>query len=63
MALSIAKTKFISSIKAAKEALWLQGLMEDLVFHLGPTKLFCDSQSTIHLMKTPIFHNKSKHID
>lgn len=28
-----------------------------------PIKIFCDCQSVIHLMKNPVFHDKSKHID
>jgi len=49
--------------EAVKEAIWLRGLVEDLGLHQGVTTVFCDSQSTIHLMKHQIYHERTKHID
>ena len=48
---------------AAKEALWLRRLLEDLGLHQqAPTPLYCDNQSAIGLAKNPVFHARTKHI-
>ena len=40
--------------KAVKEAIWLQGLLENLGFAQKHINVYCDSQSTIHLTKTSL---------
>ena len=48
---------------AAKEALWLRRLLEDLGLpQQAPTPLHCDNQSAIALAKNPVFHARTKHI-
>ena len=49
--------------EVVKEAIWLRGLVENLGLHQGVIIIFCDSQSTIHLMKHQMYHEKTKHID
>ena len=49
--------------EAAKEAIWLQGLLEDLGVVQKQVNVFCDSQSAIHLAKNQVFHVRTKHID
>jgi hypothetical protein len=40
------------------------GYLDDIGFgHVGPTILKCDNQSAIKLIKSPIFHDKSKHFE
>ncbi|KAK8926242.1 Ribose-phosphate pyrophosphokinase 1 [Platanthera zijinensis] len=46
------------------ELTWLEGLLGDLEVTLSsPTTLFCDSQTTIHIAKNPVFHERTKHIE
>ena len=49
---------------AACQALWLRCLISELV-RMEPRSvtLFIDNKSTIALMKNPVFHGRSKHID
>ena len=49
--------------ESVKEAIWLKGLLEEISAHGGPTTIFCDSQSVIHLAKNHVYHERSKHID
>lgn len=37
--------------------------MKELDFQQESIPIFCDNQSIIYLMKNPIFHECSKHID
>ena len=46
------------------ELKWLKSLLRSLgVLHSVPMKLFCDSQSTLHIAKNPVFHERTKHIE
>ena len=42
--------------------IWLQRFMEELGKKQENNKLYCDSQSAIHLAKNSAFHSKTKHI-
>ena len=49
---------------AACQALWLRGLLKELTGEeAGKVKLLVDNKSAIKLMKNPVFHGRSKHID
>jgi hypothetical protein len=50
------------STEAAKEALWLTGLVKELGIQQGGVSLHCDSQSAIYLAKNQVYHAR-KHID
>ena len=49
--------------EAVKEAIWLQGLLDDLGVGQKQVTVFCDSQSAIHLAKNQVYHARTKHID
>ena len=48
---------------AFKEAIWLQGLLQEINLLQGKVKVFSDSQSAIHLCKNPVYHKRTKHVD
>ena len=62
-ALSTTKSKYVALTEAIKEAIWLRGITNELGIMCSTVKLFCDSQSAIHLSKNSMFHEKMKHID
>ncbi|XP_017970478.1 PREDICTED: uncharacterized mitochondrial protein AtMg00810-like [Theobroma cacao] len=46
------------------EVIWLLYLLKDFnVEHSCAVKLFCDNQSTLHICRNPIFHERTKHIE
>lgn len=48
----------------AFEAIWLRRMLEILQHEQdSPTKILCDSKSTIELTKNPVFYACNKHID
>jgi hypothetical protein len=49
---------------AAMQALWLRSLLAEITAKEPQVvKLFVDNNSAIALMKNPMFHGRSKHID
>jgi len=49
--------------EAIKEAIWLQGLLDDLRIEYDLFKINCDSMSAIYLAKNQLYHERTKHID
>eukprot|EP00253_Pinus_taeda_P024142 PITA_24142 len=62
VALSTTEAEYIVSSHACKEAIWLKGLFGEFGRLQDSIKLFCESQSAIHLAKNLAYHSKSKHI-
>ena len=61
---SSTEAEYVTSTKAAKEAIWLHRLMKDLKQDVSsPTTLFIDNCGAQLLAKNPVNHNKTKHID
>jgi len=49
--------------EAMKEAIWLQGLPDDLGIDHDLLKINYDSNSAIYLAKNQVYHARTKHID
>ena len=63
MALSTTEVEYVSRIEGMKEVIWLKGIVNELGIKCSSVKLYCDSQSAIHLSKNLMFHERTKHID
>ena len=50
-------------IEAMKEAIWLQGLLDDLRNNQDPLKINYDSMNAIYLEKNLVYHARMKHIN
>jgi hypothetical protein len=61
---STAEAEYISANEAAREAVWIRRLLNDLgQRQRGPTQLYEDNQSCIHLVPNPqAGHKRTKHI-
>ena len=62
VALSSTEAEYIAATEAAKEAMWIKGLLMELKLMQQEVVIYSDSQSAIHLCKNPVFHERSKHI-
>ena len=63
VALSSCEAEFMAATEAAKQAIWLQELLSEIVG--GDCKkviIRVDNKSAISLTKNPVFHGRSKHI-
>ena len=64
MALSSAEAEYMAASQASREAIWLHKMLVGLFCQeLRPTMIFCDNQSCIKLTESPVFHDRSKHIE
>ncbi|WVZ87321.1 hypothetical protein U9M48_033976 [Paspalum notatum var. saurae] len=64
VALSSFEAEFIARAVAACQAVWLRRLLEDVIgASVPPPVLKMDNQSAIALSKSPVLHDRSKHID
>lgn len=64
VALSSTEAEYMALSSATKEAIYLQKLLGEIQLHC-PEKIIIngDNQGALHLVKNPIFHNRTKHID
>ena len=65
-ALSTAEAEYIALAECAKEALWMQGLLLELLATKPPTAsvlIYEDNQAAIKLAANPTHHQRTKHID
>lgn len=46
-----------------KEGLWLRGFLGEILGREETVTIFSDSQSALHLIKNPMFHDRTKYID
>ncbi|GJZ36664.1 putative ribonuclease H-like domain-containing protein [Tanacetum coccineum] len=63
---TIDKTLFIKKDKddiLLVQVLWIQNQMLDYGFNFMNTKIYIDNESIICIVKNPVFHSKTKHIE
>nr|GEV05530.1 retrotransposon protein, putative, Ty1-copia subclass [Tanacetum cinerariifolium] len=63
VALSTTEAEYMALTEAAKEAIWLKGLLEELGVELNRVTVNCDNQGAIHLSRNHVFHEMTKQIN
>jgi hypothetical protein len=63
VALSSTEAEFISSTMAAREILWMKGILEELGYVQGCVQMYTDNQGSLKLMKNPVGHTRMKQIE
>ena len=63
VALSSTEAEYVAQTHAAKEAMYLRTLVEEICGFDKPVTLNCDNQGAIALSKDNKFHTRTKHID
>ncbi|KAJ4701136.1 Retrovirus-related Pol polyprotein from transposon TNT 1-94 [Melia azedarach] len=61
--LSTTEAEYMALTEAAKEGIWLKGLVSDLGLYHDQAIVYCDSLSAICLAKDQVHHERTKHID
>ena len=64
VALSTAEAEYVSAAEATAQAIWLRFVLDDFgEMQPDATPLFCDNMSAISMVKNPVFHQKTRHIN
>ncbi|GJZ78911.1 hypothetical protein Tco_0643748, partial [Tanacetum coccineum] len=60
---STTEAKYVAAANYCGQVLWIQNQMLDYGFNFMNTKFHIDNESTICIVKNPVFHSKTKHIE
>ncbi|GJT46133.1 RNA-directed DNA polymerase, eukaryota [Tanacetum coccineum] len=60
---STIKVEYVAACSCCGYVLWIQNQMLDYGYNFMNTKIFIDNESTICIVKNPVFHSKTKHIE
>ncbi|GJT33460.1 retrovirus-related pol polyprotein from transposon TNT 1-94 [Tanacetum coccineum] len=60
---STTEAEYVAAANCCGEVLWIQNQMLDYGFNFMNTKIYIDNESTICIVKNPVFHSKTKHIN
>ncbi|GJR02558.1 putative ribonuclease H-like domain-containing protein [Tanacetum coccineum] len=56
------EAEYVAATNYCGQVLWIQNQMLDYGFNFMNTKIYIDNESTICIVKNPIYHSKTKHI-
>ncbi|GJZ66018.1 putative ribonuclease H-like domain-containing protein [Tanacetum coccineum] len=60
---STTEAEYVAAANCYGQVLWIQNQILDYGFNFMNTKIYIDNESTICVVKNPVFHSKTKHID
>nr|GEV51495.1 hypothetical protein [Tanacetum cinerariifolium] len=60
---STTEVEYVDAASYCGQVLWIQNQMLDYRFNFMNNKLYIDNESTICIVKNPVFHSKTKHIE
>ncbi|GKA30239.1 putative ribonuclease H-like domain-containing protein [Tanacetum coccineum] len=63
VATSTTEAEYVVAANCCGQVLWIQNQMLDYGFNFMNTRIYIDNESTICIVKNPIFHSKTKHIE
>ncbi|GJW42013.1 putative ribonuclease H-like domain-containing protein [Tanacetum coccineum] len=62
VATSTIEAEYVAAANCCGQVLWIQNQMLDYGFNFMNTKIYIDNESTICIVKNPVYHSKTKHI-
>ena len=63
VAVSSCEAEYMAAASVTKELLWYMKLLAEVRPNINISKVYCDNQGTINILKHPVMHSRSKHID
>ncbi|GKB78639.1 putative ribonuclease H-like domain-containing protein, partial [Tanacetum coccineum] len=60
---STTEAEYVAASSCCGQVLWIQKQLLDYGYNFMHTKIFIDNNSTICIVKNPVFHSKTKHIE
>ncbi|GJU21802.1 putative ribonuclease H-like domain-containing protein [Tanacetum coccineum] len=61
VATSTTEAEYVATANCCGQVLWIQNHMLDYGFNFINTKIYIDNESTICIVKNPVYHSKTKH--
>ncbi|GJS61287.1 hypothetical protein Tco_0656071 [Tanacetum coccineum] len=62
VATSTTEAEYVAAASCCGQVLWIQNQMLDYGFNFMNTKIYIDNESTICIVKNPVYHSNTKHI-
>ncbi|GKD32571.1 hypothetical protein Tco_1248080, partial [Tanacetum coccineum] len=62
VATSTIEAEYVATANCCGQVLWVQNQLLDYGFNFMNTKIHIDNESTICIVKNPVYHSKTKHI-
>ncbi|GJW00602.1 putative ribonuclease H-like domain-containing protein [Tanacetum coccineum] len=62
VATSTTEAEYVVAASCCGQVLWIQNQMLNYGFNFTNTKIYIDNESTICIVKNPVYHSKTKHI-
>ncbi|GKB46759.1 hypothetical protein Tco_0897512, partial [Tanacetum coccineum] len=63
VATSTTEAKYVVAANCCGQVLWVQNQLLDYGFNFMNTKIHIDNESIICIVKNPVYHSKTKHIE
>ncbi|GKD64910.1 putative ribonuclease H-like domain-containing protein [Tanacetum coccineum] len=63
VATSTIEEEYVAAASCCGQVLWIQNQMLEYGFNFMNTKIYIDNEITICIVKNPVYHSKTKHID
>ncbi|GJR84290.1 putative ribonuclease H-like domain-containing protein [Tanacetum coccineum] len=60
---STTEAEYVAASSCFGQVLWIQNQLLDYGYNFMHTKIYIDNESTICIVKNPVFHSKTKHIE
>ncbi|GKB60742.1 putative ribonuclease H-like domain-containing protein, partial [Tanacetum coccineum] len=60
---STTEAEYVAAANCHGQVLWIQNQMLDYGFNFMNTRIYIDNEATICIVKNPVFHSKTKHIE
>ncbi|GKB27596.1 putative ribonuclease H-like domain-containing protein [Tanacetum coccineum] len=60
---STTEAEYVAAANCYGQVLWIQNQMMDYGFNFMNTKIHIDNESTICIVKNPVYHSRTKHIE
>nr|GEV71626.1 putative ribonuclease H-like domain-containing protein [Tanacetum cinerariifolium] len=63
VATSTTEAEYVAAAHCCGQVVWIQNQLLDYGFNFMNTKIYIDNESTVCIVKNPVFHSKTKHIE
>ncbi|GJZ26236.1 putative ribonuclease H-like domain-containing protein [Tanacetum coccineum] len=60
---STTEVEYVAAANCCGQVIWIQNQMLDYRYNFMNTKIHINNESTIYIVKNPVFHSKTKHIE